>query len=70
MTMTLQLLNLKLPKIDKVLDEEFKNSLIKGRNGEQNKEINSQPWREGLQHRQETAQKMNISEKKMRFWGK
>lgn len=39
--MTLQLLNLKLPKIDKVLDEEFKNSLIKGRNGERNKEINS-----------------------------
>lgn len=39
--MTLQFLNLKLPKIDKVLDEEFKNSLIKGRNGERNKEINS-----------------------------
>ena len=31
----------KTTKTDKVLDEEFKNSLIKGRNGEQNKEINS-----------------------------
>lgn len=31
----------KTTKTDKVLDDEFKNSLIKGRNGERNKEINS-----------------------------